>query len=107
VIEVLIGLGLVFGKYLDLVALIMVGHLLGTFLVLVTQPSVSFENNNALELSMTGEFVMKNVVLISAGLVLATRARERAPRRAVVVVEKPLAADLEPASAAAQLAEGV
>jgi uncharacterized membrane protein YphA (DoxX/SURF4 family) len=104
VIEVLIGLALIAGKFLDLVALVMVGHLLGTFLVLVTQPSVSFQNNNALELTMTGEFVMKNVVLISAGLVLATRARVRAPRRdAVAVVETPLVAE----PSAAQMAEGV
>jgi uncharacterized membrane protein YkgB len=106
-IELLIGLGLIIGRFLDLVALVMVGHLLGTFLVLVTQPTVAFQNNNVLQLSMTGEFVMKNVVLISAGLVLATRARERAPRRdAVVVVEQPLAVDLDPAAATAQYAEG-
>ena len=107
VIEVLIGLALILGRFLDLVALVMVGHLFGTFLVLVTQPGVSFENNNVFELSMTGEFVMKNVVLISAGLVLATRARVRAPRRAVAVVEKPLAVELDPAAASAQYAEGV
>jgi uncharacterized membrane protein YkgB len=107
VIEVLIGLALILGRFLDLVALVMVGHLFGTFLVLVTQPGVSFENNNVFELSMTGEFVMKNVVLISAGLVLATRARARAPRRAVAVVERPRAVELDPAGASAQYAEGV
>ncbi len=76
-IEVVIGLALVAGKWLDLVALVMIGHLAGTFLVLVTQPGVSFQNGNPLALTTIGEFVVKNIVLMSAGLVLATRARER------------------------------
>lgn len=70
--EVLLGLGLLIGRRLEIVALLMVAHLSGTFLVLVTQPSVAFMHGNPLMLSMTGEFVVKNVVLISAGLVLAT-----------------------------------
>lgn len=105
-VEVLIGLGLILGRFLDLVALVMVGHLAGTFLVLLTQPDLSFQNNNVLELTMTGEFVMKNIVLISAGLVLATRARERAPRRAVAVVETPLVVDIDP-TPATQMADGI
>jgi uncharacterized membrane protein YphA (DoxX/SURF4 family) len=107
-VEVLIGLALVLGRLLDLVALVMVGHLAGTFLVLVTQPGESFQNGNIFELTMTGEFVMKNIVLITAGLVLATRAREHTPKHAaatmpaVPVVETPLAP--EPAT---QFADGI
>jgi len=67
---------------LGIVALLMVGHLAGTFLVLVTQPQEAFQHGNPLMLSMTGEFVVKNVVLITAGLLLATRPREREPRHA-------------------------
>jgi putative oxidoreductase len=70
--EVLIGLGLVFGRFIGVVVCLMVGHLAGTFLVLVTQPEVAFMHSNPLQLSMTGEFVVKNLVLIAAGLVLAT-----------------------------------
>jgi uncharacterized membrane protein YkgB len=71
--EVLIGIGLLIGRYLGVVVLLMVAHLAGTFLVLVTQPEVAFLHSNPLELTMTGEFVIKNLVLITAGLVLATR----------------------------------
>jgi uncharacterized membrane protein YkgB len=71
--EVLIGLGLLVGRHLGLIVFLMVGHLGGTFLVLVTQPEVAFLHSNPLTLTMTGEFVIKNVVLITAGLVLATR----------------------------------
>jgi hypothetical protein len=59
-------------------------------------------------LSMTGEFVVKNVVLITAGLLLATRPREREPRHArrrreeaVSVVDVADAVDVAPAIAPA------
>jgi uncharacterized membrane protein YphA (DoxX/SURF4 family) len=70
--EVLLGLGLLLGRRLEIVALLMVAHLCGTFLVLVTQPGIAFQHGNPVMLTMTGEFVVKNVVLITAGLVLAT-----------------------------------
>lgn len=70
--EVLIGLGLLVGRYIGLIACVMAAHLMGTFLVLVTQPEVAFVHSNPLQLTMTGEFVIKNIVLITASLVLAT-----------------------------------
>jgi uncharacterized membrane protein YkgB len=82
VFEVLLGLGLIVGRYLGIVALLMCAHLAGTFLVLVTQPQEAFVHGNVLMLSMTGEFVVKNVVLITAGLLLATRPRVPEPRHA-------------------------
>jgi uncharacterized membrane protein YkgB len=82
--EVILGLGLLVGRYLGIVALLMMAHLTGTFLVLVTQPDVAFQNGNPLLLTMTGEFVVKNLVLITAGLVLATWSltRQAAPAAA-------------------------
>lgn len=73
--EVLVGIGLLIGRRLAVVALLMVAHLAGTFLVLVTQPDVAFQNGDPLMLTMTGEFVVKNVVLITAGLVLVGHLR--------------------------------
>lgn len=70
--EVLLGVGLLVGRHLEVVALLMIAHLSGTFLVLVTQPSIAFQHGNPFMLTMTGEFVVKNVVLITAGFVLAT-----------------------------------
>jgi uncharacterized membrane protein YkgB len=82
IFEMLLGLGLLIGRRLEIVALLMVAHLSGTFLVLVTQPSVAFQHGNPLMLTMTGEFVVKNIVLITAGLVLATlRPQQQAPLR--------------------------
>jgi uncharacterized membrane protein YkgB len=70
--EVLLGVGLLLGRRLEIVALLMCGHLAGTFLVLVTQPEVAFQSHNPFMLTMTGEFVVKNLVLITAGILLAT-----------------------------------
>lgn len=72
VFEMALGLGLLVGKRLGIVAFLVLAHLAGTFLVLVIQPQLAFQHGNPLELTMTGEFVMKNIVLMSAGLVLAT-----------------------------------
>jgi uncharacterized membrane protein YkgB len=76
--EVLLGLALLVGRWLGIVALLMVAHLTGTLLVLVTQPEVAFKDGNPLMLTMTGEFVVKNLVLMASGLVLATASTARA-----------------------------
>lgn len=68
--EVLIGLALLVNRWTRVAALLMIMHLGGTFLVLVTQPEVAFQGGNPLLLTMTGEFVVKNLVLITAGIVL-------------------------------------
>ena len=73
--EVVLGIGLLAGRRLDLVVLVMVAHLAGTFLVLVTQPDVAFQHGNPLMLTTVGEFVVKNMVLMTAGLALIGRIR--------------------------------
>jgi putative oxidoreductase len=75
--EAAIGLAMLVGRLIGVVVCLMVTHLAGTFLVLVTQPTMAFQHGNPLQLTMTGEFVVKNIVLISAGLVLATASRVR------------------------------
>ncbi|GAA4420391.1 hypothetical protein GCM10023148_20230 [Actinokineospora soli] len=72
VVEVVLGAALVVGWRVRWVALLVAGHLGGTFLVLVVQPGVAFQAGNPLVLTMTGEFVVKNLVLIAAALVVAS-----------------------------------
>jgi putative oxidoreductase len=73
--EVALGVALIIGRWLSIVAVALVGHLCGTFLVLVMAPGIAFQDGNPLLLTTEGEFVMKNLVLISAALVLASRLR--------------------------------
>jgi putative oxidoreductase len=72
-VEVVVGIALVAGRRLTTVSCVLVAHLTGTLLVLVMQPQVAFRHGNPLLLTTVGEFAMKNVALISAGLVLASR----------------------------------
>jgi putative oxidoreductase len=82
-VEVVVGVALIAGRRLTVVSFVLVAHLSGTLLVLVMQPQVAFQHGNPLLLTTEGEFVIKNVVLISAALVLASRlqARQRSSRR--------------------------
>lgn len=73
VFEVLIGLGMILDRFLVLVCVVLIGHLLGTFLSLVMQSDLTFQHGNPLLLATDGEFVVKNVVLIAGALVLAAR----------------------------------
>lgn len=86
--EVLLGAGLLIGRRLAIVAVLMVAHLTGTFLVLVTQPDVAFQHGNPLMLTMTGEFVVKNVVLITAGLVLIGRIHRAGARGEIGLADR-------------------
>ena len=71
--EVSIGLAMIAGRFLTLVCAALVAHLTGTFLSLVMQPEVTFQHGNPLMLTTEGEFVIKNIVFIAAGLVIAAR----------------------------------
>jgi uncharacterized membrane protein YkgB len=78
VLEIAIGAGLLLGVGLRVVLLLLFLQMAGTFLVFVTQPGESFQDGNPLLLTTTGEFVLKNVVLIAAGLAVgATVSRSR------------------------------
>lgn len=77
VVEVIVGLGLILNIGLRIVLGLFVLQMVGTFLVLVIQPDVAFVNSNPLKLSVEGEFVVKNLVLLSAGLVVASTIPER------------------------------
>ena len=75
VFEVLVGVGLLAGVGMRLVLLLFVAQLIGTFLVLVIRPDLAFQSNNPLLLTTEGEFVIKNLVLISAGLSVGSQIR--------------------------------
>ena len=49
--------------------------MVGTFLVLIFQPEVAFRAGNPLLLTVEGEFVVKNLVLLTAGMVIGATVR--------------------------------
>jgi putative oxidoreductase len=85
-VEVVLGLAVAVGRAPRVVLLVLAGHLAGTFLTFVTAPEFMFDDGNPLLLTADGEFVVKNLVLISAALVLVGReVRGSRSRRAAAV----------------------
>ena len=70
--EVVIGLGLLFRLALRVTLLLFWLQLAGTFLTLILRPDIAFQRGHPLLLTTEGEFVIKNLVLISAGLVIGS-----------------------------------
>jgi putative oxidoreductase len=50
--------------------LALIAQMLGTFLVFLLLPEVAFQDGNPLKLTVEGEFVLKNLVLLSAAMVV-------------------------------------
>ena len=71
-VEVLIGLGLIANRVMRLVLLLFGGLMAGTLLVLVLLPEVAFQGGNPLMLTVEGSYVVKNIVLLASGLVVAS-----------------------------------
>lgn len=68
-VEITIGLLLAVGIFPRVTLLVLVGHLGGTFLTFLTASELMW-SGTPFELSADGEFVLKNLVLISAALLL-------------------------------------
>ena len=75
--ETAVGLGLLLGFAMRLTLFLFWLQLAGTFLVLVARPDIAFQGVNPLLLTVEGEFVMKNLVLIAGGIVLGGTVRQR------------------------------
>jgi putative oxidoreductase len=69
--EVALGAGLLLGRGMPVVLAGVALQLSGTFLVLVLRPDVAFVDGNPLLLSVEGEYVVKNLVLLAATASLA------------------------------------
>lgn len=70
--EIAVGLGLISGRAQRTTLLFFLMQMAGTFLVFVEKPDVTFQSRNPLLLTTEGEFVVKNLILISAGIVIAS-----------------------------------
>lgn len=87
--EIAVGLGLLFKYAMRAVLGAFFLQLIGTFLVLLIQPEVSFQDGNPLLLTVEGEFVVKNLVLIAAGMVVGARVTVRDGLRTELVEQLP------------------
>ncbi len=70
--EVILGAGLLAGWHVRLFASLMALHLAGTLLVPFLAPAIAFDPGFPV-LTIQGEFVVKNLVLLSAAMMLVGR----------------------------------
>jgi uncharacterized membrane protein YkgB len=73
--EIIIGVGLLVPVLLRLTLALFWLQMAGTFLSLIILPGRAFQDGNPLLLDVTGEFIVKNLVLIAAGLVIGSTVR--------------------------------
>jgi uncharacterized membrane protein YkgB len=103
-VELAIGVGFLIPVALRATLVLFWAQMAGTFLTLVVLPDRSFQSGNPLLLDVLGEFVVKNLVLIAAGLVIgASLRRRRAPGRGSLA-NRELEAAGRPASSSGELA---
>lgn len=69
--EVALGAGILIGRWMPVLLGAAALQLSGTFLVLLLRPDVAFVDGNPLLLSVEGEYVVKNLVLLAATASLA------------------------------------
>jgi uncharacterized membrane protein YkgB len=75
--EVSIGLALLFRIALRSTLLLFFLQLAGTFMTFIIRPQDTFQQGNPLLLTKDGEFVIKNLILLSAGLAVGSTARRQ------------------------------
>jgi len=69
--EIVIGIGIISKRALRCVLILLCVHLLGTFTAIWFNPGIFFVQGVPFCLTVDGEFVMKNLVLITSALVIA------------------------------------
>ena len=73
--EILVGLGLLTRVALRTTLFLFWLQMAGTLLVLLLRPDLAFQHGNPFLLTTEGEFVIKNLVLVSAGIVVGSTVR--------------------------------
>ncbi|MFE7661900.1 hypothetical protein [Streptomyces celluloflavus] len=73
-VEILIGTLFALNRYLPQLLPLFAAHMAGTFSLLVFAPHLAFQNADPLQLTATGEFVIKNLILLSAGALVSVAA---------------------------------
>lgn len=74
--EVLIGVGLISGKFMKATLLLLFLQMIGTFTPIFLFPSEVF-NHIPYAPTLEGQYIIKNIVIISAAMVLWGRLRKR------------------------------
>ena len=75
IVEIAVGSLLVVNRLVRVALATFAGQMVGTFLVFLILPDVVFRDGDPLLLTVEGEFVIKNLVLIAGAMVVGSRVR--------------------------------
>ncbi len=78
--EVAVGTGLLFRVALRPTLLLFFLQMLSTFMVLIVRPREAFRDGNPLLLTERGEFIVKNLVFLAAGIAIGSTARRKSEK---------------------------
>jgi len=74
--EVAIGVSLLYKPFIRLGILLMFIQMIGTFLPFILLPSVVF-GDNFFSLTLEGQYIIKNIVLIAAAIIIGSHVRDK------------------------------
>ncbi|TVQ65107.1 MAG: DoxX family membrane protein [Balneolaceae bacterium] len=72
--EVLIGAGLIFGRYMRIILLMLIIQMIGTMSPVLLFPEIVF-NSPPFLLTIEGQYILKNVIVISSAMVIGATVR--------------------------------
>ena len=75
--EVLIGICLLYKPLIRIGLFLMAIQMAGTFLPLILLPQIVYTNGNPFYLTMEGQYIIKNLVLITAAMVIVTHFKNK------------------------------
>lgn len=75
--EVVIGVFFLFKPTTRIAILLLFVQMIGTFMPLIFLPQITFQSSNILLLTLEGQYIIKNLIIIAAALVLGGEFEER------------------------------
>lgn len=85
--EVAIGILFLFQKTVRFAIALLFLQMVGTFMPMVFLPEVVYQNDNVLLPTMEGQYIIKNVMIISAAVVVGGQLYSAAPAKSSEVVD--------------------
>lgn len=74
--EVIIGLCFLFEKTTKIALLLLMLQMTGTFMPLVVLPDITFQNSNFFTPTLEGQYILKNILIIAAALIISNKSLE-------------------------------
>ena len=74
--EVVIGLCFLFEKTTKVALVLLLLQMTGTFMPLIILPDVTFQNSNFFTPTLEGQYILKNILIIAAALIISNKSLE-------------------------------